>query len=87
MKTKPTRKIPGKKQARKKLSKSTIVYIWCGVGAFLLVIGMLLIYAAIEKVDIIAWLGSKYAGFIYLALFIYLVIGIILFVKDKIARM
>lgn len=84
MKKKP---IPKAQHPRKKLNKSTVIYIWCGVGSAVLIIGLLLLYALIAKIDIIAWFGSKYAGFLYLALFIYLVIGIILFVKNKIARM
>lgn len=76
-----------KNPTSKKLNKSTIYYIICGAVAVFLIIGMLLMYAAIEKIDILAWFGSKYAFIMYGAILIYLTVGVILIIKDKIRSM
>ena len=71
----------------KKLSKSTKYYILCGFLAILLIISLLLLWAWIGKVDILAWLTSKYAFLIYGALIIYITIGVILYVRDVIKEL
>ena len=76
-----------KSPTSKKLNKSTIYYIICGGAAVALIIGLLLMYAAIEHIDILAWFGSKYAFIMYGAILIYLTVGVILIVKDKIRSM
>ena len=75
------------KPFKKKLTKSTKVYIYCGIGAGLLLMLLLILYAVIAKVNIGEFLVSKYACFTYLAIGILSTVGIILVVKDKISRM
>lgn len=75
------------KPPKKKLNKSTKTYIYCGLGASIFLILLLIIYAAIAKLDIGQFLISKYACYAYLAIGIFVTVGIILFIKDKIARM
>ena len=75
------------KSPKKKLNKSTRVYIYCGLGASILLIILLVLYAVIAKINILEFLASKYACFTYLAIGILGTVGIILFIKDKIARM
>lgn len=48
---------------------------------------LLVLYAVIAKINILEFLASKYACFTYLAIGILGTVGIILFIKDKIARM
>lgn len=73
--------------SKKKLSKSTKYYLICGGAAVLLIIILGLLYAAVTQTNVFAWLGSKYGLLILGALLIYAVVGVILFVKDKIKRM
>ena len=79
MKKKPTLKKP--------INKSTKYYLICGGASVLFILILLYLYALITKLDILAWLTSRYAFFIYGAIIIYLTIGIILIVKDKIKEM
>jgi len=71
----------------KKINKSIKYYLICGGASALLIIGLLLLYAWLEKVDIAAWFSSKYALITYGVLLIYITVGIILIVRDKIRRM
>ena len=76
-----------KPTSKKKVNKSLLYYGICGGAVFLIVITLLLIYAFIEKVDILAWFGTKYAFLMYGAILIYLTIGVILVIRDRIRRM
>ena len=71
----------------KRISKSTIYYLICGGSAVLLIITLLLLYAAVAHIDLAAWFHSKYAFIAYGAILIYVTVGIILYVKDKIKRL
>jgi hypothetical protein len=71
----------------KKINKSIKYYMLCGGVAVLIILGLLLLYAYLTHTDIIAWLSSKYAFITYGAILIYLTIGIILIVRDKIRNM
>ena len=73
--------------SKKKMNKSTKYYLICGGAAVLLILGLLLLYAKLEHIDILAWFKSKYAFLMYGALLIYLTVGIILIIKDKIKGM
>lgn len=72
---------------QKKLNKSTKYYIICGGIAVVIILALLLIYAFVTKINILEWLCSKYAFLIYGAILIYVTIGIILFIKDKIRNL
>jgi hypothetical protein len=76
-----------KNPTSKKINKSTKNYLICGGLAVTLIITLLLIYAWIAKVDILACLNTKYAWLAYGAIFIYATIGLTLIVRDKIRRM
>jgi hypothetical protein len=73
--------------ASKKVSKSTKYYLICGGASALLIISLLLLYAWIVHADILAWFGTKYAFLAYGAILIYLTVGLIMIVKDKIRGM
>jgi uncharacterized integral membrane protein len=75
------------KPLKKKLNKSTRVYIYCGIGSAILLILLLIIYAVVAKINIGEFLVSRYAMFAYLAIGLFATVGIILVVKDKISRM
>ena len=76
-----------KKPTSKKINKSTKNYLICGGIAVLLILSLLLIYAWIAKIDVLACLNTKYAWLAYGAIFIYATIGLTLIVRDKIRRM
>lgn len=71
-----------------KLSKSTKYYLICGGAVLILIVILLLIYALLAHINILAWFGTKWAClFLYGPALIYGTVGLILFIKDKIARM
>jgi hypothetical protein len=76
-----------KNPTSKKISKSTIYYLICGGAALILIVGLLLLYALVAHIDILAWFSTKYAFLIYGAIIIYAVVGLILFLKDIIGRL
>jgi hypothetical protein len=76
-----------KNPTSKKINKSTKYYLICGGAAVLLIVSLLLMYAWLTHVDILAWFSTKYAFIMYGAILIYLTIGVILIVKDKIRSM
>ena len=76
-----------KNPTSKKINKSTKYYLICGGASVLLIITLILIYAWLANVDILAWFSTKYAFIIYGAILIYLTVGLILIVKDKIRSM
>lgn len=75
------------KPFKKKLNKSTRVYIYCGICSAILLMLLLIIYAVVAKINIGEFLVSRYAMFVYLAIGLFATVGIILVVKDKISRM
>lgn len=66
------------------MSKKTRIYIVL-VGVAFLVVALIfgLIYCAIEKIDILAFFGTKWAYIIYFLLAIYVIFAVIILVWDR----
>jgi len=66
------------------MTKKTRTYIIL-VGIAFLVVALIfgLIYCAIEKIDILAFLGTKWAYIIYFLLAIYVIFAIVILVWDR----
>lgn len=74
-------------EPRKKLSKSTIWYLISGGIGVIVIAIILAIYCIVAQINVIEWLGSKWAMIAYAVIGVYIVIGIILLLKDFRERM
>lgn len=74
-------------EPRKKLSKSTIWYLISGGIGVIVIAIILAIYCIVAQINVFEWLCSKWAMMVYAVLGVYIIVGLILLLKDIRERM